>query len=673
MPTNIGVNWHRKIHSKPKDAPPPLKISADDLATVSEDASDRRRHHGWRIAVQGSRPATPVSTTPASATPVSIAPTTPVVEDRGDRSEMDARSDRSGAATPGWNSRPNASRYTTLFNNFKETSRESEFTEPWSEYAPPPYQPTVDPLGALQSIRSYMLSQSSKPIPLDYHCGLFRIFEDYRNSKNEKEQLEILFEKMCKDWTIEEQQWAASQRRYEADVHRLRMLLAQGTNDVTNLKDGQEIKTNSQRKTVETDRLPPTLEALSHEQIDEQLRFTIQRARLQRPKSPSATMTALSKQFTAGPTDLLIGAPPSINRRTTLSRKVQNEVNSDVMGQIETSHPASDSVNSSFSGTGDPLPDEIAAHTTAPINLAAECEALVELRDLGKLVALRKGLKVDVFVNGLMKLFAETDVVDCNERLDEDACKEKQLQSSPLEDNRACRLSSIEETLTSTPTLRRLQSQPQLGSDQKHRRHFSFEPGDDWIQALEEKRHSYDMGHSCDDSSESECQPSVSSRIPILESQLEELNRSPQTLHSDVQKPSKIPSPMGRVRRENSASSLQSVFLRSNQDLRRDSRSSILTAFRNSSSGNLQPSKSRCSSIHDLRTAESPLASKGQSHKLRVHNSAIPKAKEHADQSAALGGGSPTQSSTGPSIVGSPARQTRSMCLVKSENNESYE
>ena len=215
MPDNKGVGWRKKIHgSKPKDITP-LKFGRDDTV-AADDPGDRRRHH-WRKTLHGSRPETPVSGTL----------TTSAIEDA-----EDTRSERSEVSTPRRNSRPKLARYTSLFSSFKESSKGPEF-EPWSEDAPPPFQPYIDPLNAVQSIRSHMITCSSKPIPLEHNNGLFRIFEDYRKVREEKEHLETLLQDTFQGWKVAEEQWSASEGRYEAEIRRLDLLIARGTSGMT--------------------------------------------------------------------------------------------------------------------------------------------------------------------------------------------------------------------------------------------------------------------------------------------------------------------------------------------------------------------------------------------------------------------------------------------------------
>jgi hypothetical protein len=121
----------------------------------------------------------------------------------------DTRSERSETSAPRRDSKPKLARYTSLFTNLKDTPKDIEFTEPWSEDAPPFFQPYIDPLDVLQAVRSHMLN-SSQPIPVDHNSGLFRVFEDYRKSREHKERLESLLKDTLLDWETAEKHWSAA-------------------------------------------------------------------------------------------------------------------------------------------------------------------------------------------------------------------------------------------------------------------------------------------------------------------------------------------------------------------------------------------------------------------------------------------------------------------------------
>jgi len=212
-------SWRKIGQSKPpkkqSKSLTPLKPDKDS-PTAPEDSADRLRHSSWR-KLQGSRPQTPVSAVPI----------TPVFEDTDE-----ARSERSETPAPRRDSKPKLARYTSLFANFKETSRAPDFSEPWSEDAPPVFPLYVDPLEALQAVRLHMVN-SSQPIPLEYYCGLFRIFEDYRKAREQKERLGELLEVTLQDWEKAEEQWRRAEDRYGAEIRRLELLIARGTGGMT--------------------------------------------------------------------------------------------------------------------------------------------------------------------------------------------------------------------------------------------------------------------------------------------------------------------------------------------------------------------------------------------------------------------------------------------------------
>ena len=355
-------------------------------------------------------------------------------------------------------------------------------------------------------------------------------------------------------------------------------------------------------------------------------------------------MIALSKQLANTIVDLPVGNPPNEAEQMTLSRKVQSELNLSTMGRLNPSRSITNSVNSGFSGSiGDLLPDELTASTPTPLKSAVDCDAFVALRELGALVARRRGLKVDAFIESLMILFSHASAEDSYPGYDQ----EQNSQPASLNTHPGgAGKPSIEKSLTPRRTLRKFQSQPQLSSDQRRRRHFSFEPGDDRLHQLEEISKPLKAQHGESDSSDSDSESSD----PTLESQLSKLDPPAKILFADSQKPSKIPSPvqtLGRVRRENSTSSLQSISSRPKDD-RRDSRSSILTAFREKSSGSLRlDSKSRSSSIHNLHAADSSLSPGDSLSSLRFHNSVVALAAARAaDKMSASRGDSPARTRT---------------------------
>jgi hypothetical protein len=231
MPDNKGVGWRKKIHSKPKEtllSQKELLAHKEEAASLKTEAisaqaskeemsnpghiSDRRGHYSWRRTIQGSRPGTPVS----------AAPKTSVEEDI-----TDARSERSETPALHRNSKPKLARYTSLFNSLKDAPRGPDFAEPWSKDAPP-HEPYIDPLFAIQAVVSHMTNYYAKPIPPEHSNGLFRIFEDYRKLRESKQHLEASLLDIRHEWERAECQWLQDERRFNAEIRRLELLIADG-------------------------------------------------------------------------------------------------------------------------------------------------------------------------------------------------------------------------------------------------------------------------------------------------------------------------------------------------------------------------------------------------------------------------------------------------------------
>jgi hypothetical protein len=214
MPDNKGVGWRKKIQSKPKELQP-LKLGTDN-PVGADDSSDRRRHHGWRKTIQGSRPATPATGLP----------TTPTV----DETEA-AHVERAEPCTLHQDSKPKLIRYTSLFSGFNNTPKGPEFSQPWGEEALS-FEPYVDPKVAISSIRAHMASFSMKPIPLEHNNNLFCIFEDYHKRRYENERLDVALHETREKLGRAEDQWAKDERQYAEEIRRLELLIAQGATGV---------------------------------------------------------------------------------------------------------------------------------------------------------------------------------------------------------------------------------------------------------------------------------------------------------------------------------------------------------------------------------------------------------------------------------------------------------
>ncbi|KAH7095224.1 hypothetical protein FB567DRAFT_23264 [Paraphoma chrysanthemicola] len=574
MPENKS-GWRKKIQSKPKELQP-LRLGADETVTT-DDLTDRRRHHGWRMTIQASRPPTPVRP-----------PTAPAIEDTDE-----ARDGRATCATPRRNSKPKLTRYTSLFSTFKDAPKGPEFAEPWDDHEPEA-ETYADPVLAIQAVRSHMISYSMKPIPIEHNNGLFRVFEAYHKLRARHEHLLAGLKSTEQELEDVKGRWVKEERRYAEEVRRLELLIAQGTTGVAGVlhaRQGSVIdRKRMHRKTISNDGPTTWNNFVTQDQLDEQIRMRSHRVLLQRPTSPSGKMVALSRQFTGTVgAELRIGTPPSEDR--TLSRKVQSELNLAKLIRMDTTPSiANSSLTSGFSGgIGDPLPDELSTSSPAMVEMTVECDAFLALHELGVLVARRRGIDAEGFVNGLLRLLSEPKV-DTLTRSGEKAHVHHSttpavpdLQNPYFEDE------------TPRRTLRRFQSQPQLTSDQKRRRHFSFDPGEDHLQALKE-----DFGDEHSDPSHSEAPQTLHAESPPRYPASPAQTLSPNTSSS------KIPSPVaphGSLRQQSSLSSLKSSLV-TTKDGRHNSPSSIRTAFRDMNGGVLRPSSSSRSSSYNLRSSE---------------------------------------------------------------------
>ena len=284
-------------------------------------------------------------------------------------------------------------------------------------------------------------------------------------------------------------------------------------------------------------------------------------------------MAFLSRQLeqVQDKSNFTVGTPPGRDKNTTLSRKMKSELNLAQLGKTGGDNlvPQSiETIESGFSGKGDPLPDEEEPHPTI-VGAAIELDAVVALQELGTLVARKKGLDTKMFLAGLMQLYSMS-IIEPPSEPGHGAHVAGSYTSRSEHSTGMAETQSIPER-----TALESHSQPQIGSAQRTQRHFSFEPGDDQLAAIEEK---LKLQESEDSSSSDEMETTVSPRLTPT------LTTEPQ------RKPSKIPSPAQRpyhnkVRREDSGSSVRIVSRTLDGDNRRDSSSSVMTAIRHNSSG----------------------------------------------------------------------------------------
>jgi hypothetical protein len=215
--------------------------------------------------------------------------------------------------------------------------------------------------------------------------------------------------------------------------------------------------------------------------------------------------------------------------------------------------------------------------------------------------------------------------------------------------------------------VREFQSRSQLSSSEKNQRHFSFEPGQDSLQALKEKLATSDALQLPEDTSRATASSACSDAHSVSVVTPPQIFTSPyQVPNNDLHNQSKIPSPVhtfGSVRRQTSISSLQSVITMSNNG-RHASHFSIQTAFRR------QRSSSRSSSFNNLRGADVSPASKDRLGSVRVRNSVNSLTSDRANHNAVSPGNSPPRSHTKSLTSGSSSRAVRNVGPHRQENDE---
>lgn len=216
MPDSRNTGWRKKIHGKTKE---PLQIVVPVIATPpATDSIDKKKHHGWRRTLPGSRPSTPVGALAS----------TPTSEDGEEQHH-----ERGEHQILHRQSRPRLSRYTSLFGTFNNSTKEPQFVRPWTDNAAPSLQAWVDPLDAVQRTLSHMTRYSTTPIPMDHNIGLFRAFEDYRNVRNRNEDLELALHDTNQAWEQDQQQWTEEEQQYKAEIRRLELIIAQSSKGIS--------------------------------------------------------------------------------------------------------------------------------------------------------------------------------------------------------------------------------------------------------------------------------------------------------------------------------------------------------------------------------------------------------------------------------------------------------
>ncbi|KAF2660646.1 hypothetical protein K491DRAFT_571115, partial [Lophiostoma macrostomum CBS 122681] len=557
-----GNNWRKRVLDKRPKTPQP-KTTFGESTSANETGNDKERLRPpsldmlpWRKSHHDNRPPTPASSLGHSG------------RDDIDDSRSDAGSE---VSTPRRRSGPKP-RLTRLISDYLSlTSPKVEFTEFWKEGAPLVVEPPIDPLNVVVAVRSTI--QSYQPISTEYNSGLLRVFEDYRKVRDEKEKLEGLLKETLDDYSLFEENWAAKEGHYQDEIRRLELIIARGTAGLSGLmraRQGTVVdRKRTRRQVISTEKAGASIEFLTREQLDDEIRSKMV---FHRPSSPSGTMAALSRQFLSQDASetLVVGTPPTQHLQPTLSRRVKSELDLAKLGKMASTDSNEQSLSPAFSTSGDPLLGETELPPTTTLVPAIECEAFVALRELAALVARRRGFHVERFVANLMRLYSDGD--------------EKDVGQADMQTYSGDRVSTPQMTDDGSPTLtprhllRHFRSQPFLSADENRRRHFSFEPGDDQLKALDDELKKYAMQRPRSPAGSQSTGSSGNHDLALVDPNTE----TSMTLSTENSKPSKIPSPLqrpsyGHVRRENSGATFQSPPSRRGQCDRRDSSSSVRT------------------------------------------------------------------------------------------------
>ncbi|KAF3053481.1 hypothetical protein E8E11_010106 [Didymella keratinophila] len=414
----------------------------------------------------------------------------------------------------------------------------------------------------MESSHSHMCMNYMAPVPPHYNSGLFQVFEDYRKLRAHREHLEARERSALDNSRKVTAQWHQSEILYEAEIRRLELLIARGTTGMDGLMEARRgtvvDRKRQHRKWISIDRVSLQYKYMSSVEIDDEIRSKTQQVLLHRLSSPSEMMAALSRQLTRVRVPDTSLVPPQLTTESVLSRKVKSELNLTDLRHTETSIATSGTTNpqlASTSGFELQAPSQAGELARDPL----ECEAFVALKELGVLVARRKGLDVSQFVDGLMTLLTCAD--SCQDTVGPRAhhSQEKEVTTADGSNHPA-------EDVMPKPPSRKPRSLSYPEHDHTRHRHFSFKPGDDQMRELVANLRSYDA-LSQPDSTDSGFSSSSAFRLfdDGLETDDDDTTRLLASASGELPKPTMIPSPVqtvGRVRRENSISSLQSVFVK---------------------------------------------------------------------------------------------------------------
>lgn len=318
-------------------------------------------------------------------------------------------------------------------------------------------------------------------------------------------------------------------------------------------------------------------------------------------------MTALSKAFSNINIhdDLPFGTPPHKHYSHSLSHRVRSESSrSQGISSLQNGLAEDQSDGfSTFSSTGDPLPDEVEDPNHVILDIRSEGDEYVAaLRQLARVVAYRHGAEIETVLHRLMSLVSGGEQLQrqasvpgwMNWGLEKTTGQSDKLEASGAVHNHK-------------RGLKHFRSQPQLGSGHSRHRHFSFAPGDD---ADISSQHQSTLTYRPPPLKLRDYSSSSGAETPGTEASF----GKPASLSNEARRPSKIPSPLhepsmarmrredsgssllttihleGAAQRESSSSSLQSVITAVHHDSRRTSRT---TSNRSSANSASQPAGQR--------------------------------------------------------------------------------
>lgn len=278
--------WRKRFQEKRPKTPVQQKATAsfDDAASLDdqfERISDRFRlahapeKPSWRSYL-GSRPQTPIP-----------APTVVSTGDDTEDSRSEASSDRGRSGA-----RPKVSRYLSDYLALSAPPKAPVkevflFSEPWCEEERMEIEPPVDPLVAVQEIRLHIGKQSWVPLPVEHNNGLLRIFEDYRKVRDTKELLDVLMKDILGAWQTAQEEWTERERRYQHEIRRLELLIAQGSTGMAGLikaRQGTIVDRNRTIRRIRSTESPKKLyDSISSDQLDDEIRQRSQKGENHHP------------------------------------------------------------------------------------------------------------------------------------------------------------------------------------------------------------------------------------------------------------------------------------------------------------------------------------------------------------------------------------------------------